>query len=200
MTGAASCSNPDPNPHPNPHPDPHPDPHPNPHLHLTRYEQISADAAARVKQRREGRKEEMLANARPFSFQEAVKKKPPPSEPDLQVVFRATPVPKAVHEPLWEIIQHREAGRQERVAREAQALYQKRQLPPHLAEEENRRLARSAEERARIEREALKDNTFHPKVRASLPPDFGALQRRFEKSLEVAKLTNPHRKVYLAAI
>ena len=137
----------------------------------------------------------MLANARPFSFQEAVKKKPPPSEPDLQVVFRATPVPKAVHEPLWEIIQHREAGRQERVAREAQALYQKRQLPPRLAEEENRRLARSAEERARIEREALKDNTFHPKVRASLPPDFGALQRRFEKSLEVAKLTNPHRKV-----
>ena len=84
----------------------------------------------------------MLANARPFSFQEAVKKKPPPSEPDLQVVFRATPVPKAVHEPLWEIIQHREAGRQERVAREAQALYQKRQLSnKDSAREEERHIS-----------------------------------------------------------
>lgn len=186
---------PDPNANLNPHPDPNLNLNPNPHLYLTRYEQISADAAARIKQRREGRKEEMLANARPFSFQDAKKKEPPKPEPDLQVVFRATPVPKAVHEPLWEIIQHREAGRQERVAREAQALYQKRQLPPHLAEKENRRLARAEEEHKRIERDVRKDNTFHPKVRASLPPDFGALQRRFEKSLETAKLTNPHRKV-----
>jgi len=160
-----------------------------------RYEEDCARAAAKAKERREGRKEELLASARPFSFQEAVKKKPPPSEPELQRPFRAKLVPRAVHEPLWEIIQQRESGRQERLSREAQTLYQKRQLPPHLAEEENRRTARREQELARIEREVLKDNTFRPKVRASLPPDFGALQRRFEKGFEEARLSNPHRKV-----
>ena len=30
---------------------------------------------------------------------------------------------------------------------------------------------------------------------SKLPPDFGALQRRFEKNLEEGKLSNPHRKV-----
>ena len=48
---------------------------------------------------------------------------------------------------------------------------------------------------ARIEAEVHKDHTFHPKVRASLPPDFQALQRRFERSLQAAKESNPHRKV-----
>ena len=111
------------------------------------------------------------------------------------MTFRATPVPKAVHEPLWEIIQHREAGRQERVAREAQALYQKRQLSNKDSAREEERQARRAEAMARIEAEVHKDHTFHPKVRASLPPDFQALQRRFEKSLQAAKESNPHRKV-----
>ena len=47
---------------------------------------------------------------------------------------------------------------------------------------------------ARIAAEVHKDHTFHPKVRASLPPDFLALQRRFERSLQAAKESNPHRK------
>ena len=47
----------------------------------------------------------------------------------------------------------------------------------------------------KIKAEVHKDHTFHPKVRASLPPDFQALQRRFEKSLQAAKESNPHRKV-----
>ena len=47
----------------------------------------------------------------------------------------------------------------------------------------------------KIKAEVHKDHTFHPKVRASLPPDFQALQRRFERSLQAAKESNPHRKV-----
>ena len=61
------------------------------------------------------------------------------------MTFRATPVPKAVHEPLWEIIQRNEAGRQERVAREAQALYQKRQLSNKDSAREEERLQKEAE-------------------------------------------------------
>ena len=47
----------------------------------------------------------------------------------------------------------------------------------------------------KIKAEVHKDHTFHPKVRKEDLPDFEEKQRRFEKSLQAAKESNPHRKV-----
>ena len=150
-----------------------------------RYEAIRDEAAAKQRARLEGRKEELKQLAKPFSFSERQPKVKPTVEEPKPKQFRAKKVPRAVFEPKWEMMQHEEAGRQERISLEAQRLSQLSHLPPQMEESKSKNKSRRETEMARIKAEADKDMTFRPKVAATLP-DFDALQRRFKRSLDEA--------------
>lgn len=151
-----------------------------------RYAAMVAEQGARNLRAKEGRREELKQMVKPFSFSEREPKVKPTVEEPKPKQFRAKKVPRAVFEPKYEMMQHEEAGRQERINLEAQRLYQLSHLPPQMEESKNKSRARKEAEMARIKAEAEKDLTFRPKVYTNLP-DFDALQRRFQRSLDEAK-------------
>lgn len=81
--------------------------------------------------------------------------------------FRMRPIPAEVRMPMWEHMQLEEAGRAERISREAARLARRSKLPPRMQEEaESRsRERRAREERERIKADAEKDLTFTPMIR-----------------------------------